>query len=240
MIFAAIVDDLKQERDLLKSYLEKYCQENNLFIQLSIFSSGEELLKDYTEKYDLIFLDIYMSGLTGLETAKKIRERDKNCLLIFSTTSPDFAIKSFRVRAFDYLLKPYNFTQFTEVMLLAEKSLKISTRFIEVKESREMVKIFLRDIIYVDYSNHYVQIHTKERLIKTYMYFADFALLVAKYPQFLHCYRNCLVNMEYITALQDNDFALSTGESLPINRTKKVEIKQLYANYAFKKLNGDV
>ncbi|HIU64212.1 MAG TPA: response regulator transcription factor [Candidatus Avacidaminococcus intestinavium] len=239
-MFAAIVDDLKQERDLLKSYLEKYCQENNLFIQLSIFSSGEELLKDYTEKYDLIFLDIYMSGLTGLETAKKIRERDKNCLLIFSTTSPDFAIKSFRVRAFDYLLKPYNFTQFTEVMLLAEKSLKISTRFIEVKESREMVKIFLRDIIYVDYSNHYVQIHTKERLIKTYMYFADFALLVAKYPQFLHCYRNCLVNMEYITALQDNDFALSTGESLPINRTKKVEIKQLYANYAFKKLNGDV
>ena len=129
-----------------------------------------------------IFLDIYMPGLSGLETASEIRKLDTNCLLIFSTTSSDFAVKSFRVRAFDYLVKPYKYEQLAEIMSLAEKALNKSSRYIEVKESREMVKVLIRDILYADYDNHYIQIHTKENIIKTYLSFQDFAPLLLEYP----------------------------------------------------------
>ena len=217
---------LKSFDSLLKSY--KYLLNQAYLYQVMIL-----LLKQ-------IFLDIYMPGLSGIETASEIRKLDANCLLVFSTTSSDFAVKSFRVRAFDYLVKPYKYEQLAEIMTLAEKALNKSSRYIEVKESREMVKILIRDILYADYDNHYIQIHTKENIIKTYLSFQDFSPLLLKYPQFLNCYRNCIINMDSVDSLHDNDFVLTNGERLPITRAKRLEIRQLYADYAFQKLNGDV
>ena len=236
----AIVDDLKSERDLLSIYLVRYCKENSISLNLVKFTCGEEILAAKTTSFDIIFLDIYMPGLSGIETASEIRKLDANCLLVFSTTSSDFAVKSFRVRAFDYLVKPYKYEQLAEIMTLAEKALNKSSRYIEVKESREMVKILIRDILYADYDNHYIQIHTKENIIKTYLSFQDFSPLLLKYPQFLNCYRNCIINMDSVDSLHDNDFVLTNGERLPITREKRLEIRQLYADYAFQKLNGDV
>lgn len=236
----AIIDDLEQERAILTSYLKKYSQTNNIYIRLSTYTSGEEFLKSASDSFDLIFLDVYMGGMTGLETAQKIRESNQTCLLVFSTASSDFAIKSFRVRAFDYLVKPYSYEQFIEVMHLAEKKIKNISHYIEVKESREMVRILLRNIIYVDYSNHYIQIHTTDRIIKTYMNFTEFSTLLKDHPIFLNCYRNCLVNLDYVSSLKDHDFLLSTGESIPIAREKRIEIRKLYAEYVFQKLNGDI
>ena len=236
----AIVDDLKSERDLLSSYIVRYCKENSISLNLVKFACGEEILAAKTTSFDIIFLDIYMPGLSGLETASEIRKLDTNCLLVFSTTSSDFAVKSFRVRAFDYLVKPYKYEQLAEIMSLAEKALNKSSRYIEVKESREMVKVLIRDILYADYDNHYIQIHTKDNIIKTYLPFQDFSPLLLEYPQFLNCYRNCIVNMDSIDSLYDNDFVLTSGERIPITREKRSEIRQLYADYAFQKLNGDV
>ena len=236
----AIVDDLKSERDLLSSYISRYCQENNISLNLTKFTCGEEILAAKATPFDIIFLDIYMPGLSGMETASEIRKLDKNCLLIFSTTSSDFAVKSFRVRAFDYLVKPYAYDQLAEIMSLAEKALHKSSRYIEVKESREMVKILIRDILYADYNNHYIQVHTKDNIIKTYLPFQSFAPSLLDYPQFLNCYRNCIINMDSVASLHDNDFVLTNGERIPITREKRSEIRQLYADYAFQKLNGDV
>ena len=103
-----------------------------------------------------------------------------------------------------------------------------------------MVKILIRDILYADYDNHYIQIHNKENIIKTYLSFQDFSPLLLKYPQFLNCYRNCIINMDSVDSLHDHDFVLTNGERLPITREKRLEIRQLYADYAFQKLNGDV
>ncbi|MGE4588452.1 MAG: LytR/AlgR family response regulator transcription factor [Acidaminococcaceae bacterium] len=237
----AVVDDLKTEIDLLSSYIIRYCKENKLSLKLATFVSGEEILAANNNHFDIIFLDIYMPGLSGLETAKEIRKKDNDCLLVFSTTSPDFAVKSFRVRAFDYLVKPYDYVQLAEIMSLAEKALHKSSRYIEVKESREIVKILIRDILYADYDNHYIQIHTKDKIIRTYLSFPDFSPLLLKYPQFLNCYRNCIINMDCVSSLYDNDFALTSGERIPITRERRTEIRQLYADYAFQKLNnGDV
>lgn len=236
----AIVDDFVQDCQILVDFLHDYCQKNSVLANIDIFYDGESILEGITKQsYDIIFLDIYMSGMDGMETAQKIRELDSICLIVFSTSSDRHAVKSFRVRAFDYLVKPYGYDQFEEVMSLCEQALLKKARYIEIKEGRSFTNIFLRDIIYADYYNHYVQIHTKQRVVKSYMPFRTFSEILSPYPQFLYCYRNCIVNMDEVASLDDRDFILHNNERVPISRAQRAEIRRAYSDYAFKKLDRD-
>lgn len=106
----AVVDDLALERTMLADFICKYCTEHRIAANLIHFTNGEELLADFVaQKFDIIFLDIYMSGLNGIDTAKQLRKIDTACRLVFVTNSDQHAVQGFRVRAFDYLLKPYAF-----------------------------------------------------------------------------------------------------------------------------------
>ena len=79
---------------------------------------------------------------------------------------------------------------------------KRSSHYIEVKESRVMVKIPIDTILYTDYFNHYIQIHLADRIVKTYMRFEDFSKLLLCYPQFISCYRNCIINLDKVVRLE--------------------------------------
>ena len=107
-----------------------------------------------------------------------------------------------------------------------------------MKEGYLMTRILVTDIMYVDYHNHYIQIHTSTCQIRSYMSFGEFAPMLDPYPQFLWCYRNCMVNMDYIESFDSSDFILNTGERLPIAKARKQEITQAYANYIFDYVNG--
>ena len=156
--------------------------------------------------------------------------------ILFCTTSADSAVQSYRVRAFDYLLKPLRPGQVAEVMALACAALHNRSAYIEVKEGWSMVRIPLRDIIYTDYYNHYIHIHTRQRVIKTHLPFAEFSPLLLCYPRFLCCYRNCIVNMDAVRSLEPADFVMENGERVPIARAQRAALRQQYADYAFDKL----
>ena len=123
----AIVDDIKAEQEFLGRCLNRYCTEQLVPCEAATFDSGSAFIKNGIFDYDLIFLDIYMPGLNGLDTAARIRETNKDVLLIFTTTSADFAVKSYRVRAFDYLVKP---------LLLALQSGEVVTHPVEARLTR--------------------------------------------------------------------------------------------------------
>lgn len=235
----AIIDDLYADRHFLADLISRYCQKNRIVVQTQLFESGETFLSRFARgRFDIIFLDIYMSGIDGMQTAREIRCIDADCLLVFATTSESHAVSSFRVRAFDYLVKPYTYEQFEEVMRLCDAAFAKQARYIEVKEGRTLQKILLKNIVYTDYYNHYIQIHTKTQLIRTYVSFRDFAPLLLKYPQFLCCYRNCIINMDEVRLLDEKDFVMENGERVPISRSQRNEIRQRYADYIFDTLNG--
>lgn len=109
----AIVDDSSLDRDFLKNGLEIIFEERNIEnIEIQEFSSGEELLNYLRENpsdfFHIIFMDIYMEDLTGVETAKAIRKTDEQVKIVFITTSNEFASESYEVRAEDYLIKPFD------------------------------------------------------------------------------------------------------------------------------------
>ena len=170
-----------------------------------------------------------------------IRRDDDQCTIIFTTSSTDFALKGYEVRALDYMLKPLRYGKFCQTMdYFRSVSQRKRSHYIEVKESRIMVKLPVDDILYTDYSNHYIQIHLQDRLVRTYMRFHDFSSLLLCYPQFICCYRNCIINMDKVTSLEKAEFVLNTGEHLPITRTLRPQIHQHYADYQFQKLNGGI
>ena len=103
----AIVDDLAAERTLLKGRLEWQLQRRKVQADILEYESGETFLEAARkEPFTAAFLDIYMDGMTGMETAKKLRKTDTDCLLVFITTSTDHALEGFQVRALHYLVKP--------------------------------------------------------------------------------------------------------------------------------------
>ena len=235
----AIVDDSSKDISLLYEYICRYCNEHKVHAQVKEFTSEGVFLRSLkTEKYSLVFLDIFMQGLNGIQIAKEIKKLNSKCQIIFSTTSRDYAVKAFRLHALDYLVKPYTYSQLEDALNRFEAAAAKFAHYIELKEGRYQTRVLITDIMYVDYHNHYIQVHTPSSVIRSYMSFGEFAPMLSPYGQFLWCYRNCMVNMDYVESWDDNDFILKNEERIPIFKSQRREIIQAYANYIFDYVNG--
>ena len=103
----AVIDDMPDEISAVKKLLKEYAALNRFEAEISEFSSAEAFLKDYFPlQYAVIFMDIYMNGMTGVEAVRIIRETDSNVIIVFLTTSEDHRADAFSCHAYDYLIKP--------------------------------------------------------------------------------------------------------------------------------------
>ena len=102
----AVCDDLKTERQKIILLLSSYLDQNNLYAEIDEFESGETFLRSDMTRYSLIFLDIFMGGLNGMETAKKIIQSNQKIQIVFASTSIDFAAEAFNIEALHYIVKP--------------------------------------------------------------------------------------------------------------------------------------
>ena len=112
MIKVAIVEDDSQYIDTLKEYIARFMRENGVSIELNIFTDGKQIVFDYEPVYDIILMDIEMPGLDGMSAAEKIRETDRDVIIIFITNMAQYAIKGYQVRARSYILKPVDYYSF--------------------------------------------------------------------------------------------------------------------------------
>ncbi|MEY8411558.1 LytTR family transcriptional regulator DNA-binding domain-containing protein [Lachnospiraceae bacterium 62-26] len=99
-------------------------------------------------------------------------------------------------------------------------------RYIELKEGRYYTRVRISDIVYTDYSNHYIQVHTTSCVVRSYMSFEAFFPMLAPYSNFLWCCRNCMVNMDYIESFGQKEFLLKSGERIPISAARRRETVQ--------------
>lgn len=236
---AAIIDDLSACREEIRDCLNRYLEENYAGEAPAIeeFESGEEFLSRFTpEAYDIIFIDQYMDGLSGIGTAEKIRERDETVALVFVTTSLDHAIESFTVRACGYLVKPYQYEKFEKTMELARLEKIRNARFIRVEKN----KVLLQEILWCGQDDHYVEVHTEKRgAFRFRLPFGEFAGQLAPYSQFLTCYKGCIVNMERAERIDGLDFVMDTGERVPFSARDRKKIEALFDEYLFQRERED-
>lgn len=231
----AIVDDLAFCRDEIKKKLFRYIGENfaGEHPQIDEFDSGELFLENFSpETYDMIFIDQYMNGISGIDTAKKIRESDNLVALVFITTSRDHALDSYEVRASGYLVKPYKFKDFSRTMELVNMIKLRNARFISIGGR----KILLREILWCDRDEHYVQIHTdRQGILRLRLSFAELEQLLLPYVQFLSCYRGCMVNMDRAVKIHNLNFIMDTGEAVPFRKRDRGNIEKQFNSYLFQR-----
>ena len=233
----AIVDDLVSDRNILCECLNKYAQANNIDMDISEFTSGENFLTEFQSGvYDIIFLDIYMAELTGVDTAKNIFAADKKCKIKFLSTSNSFAAESYEVNAVQYILKPLNPEKLNNVLDRCTADMVHESKVLNVISNKVPVKIYFKDILYVDITINTVNIHLKDKVIHTGGRFYNTVAPLLEDKNFMECYKGIVVNMEHIHKNIDSDFVLDNDERIPIRKRQKSEILRKYMEYEFENM----
>lgn len=230
MLRIAIVEDEAEMRDILKKYLNLFFDEKKLEINIFEYEDAIKFIDKYKCEYNLIFMDINLPHMTGLEAAKKIRELDKSTMLIFVTNLVQFAVNGYQVQAFDYLVKPINYYNFALTMNRALPSLNSSSESILVIDNKRAIhRILLSKLKYIEVVDHILKFHLSDQIIESYDSLKKYESMLTKFD-FFSCNRCYLVNLRYVTSIVKNEAVLG-DEKLLISRPKKVEFIQALNRY---------
>ena len=211
----AIVDDNAADRAWLTEQVEALLARRGLEGTVFPFPDGEGFLAAARrERFALAFLDVYMEGRDGVSTAEALRDFDPDCLLVFSTSSPDHALDGYRVRAVQYLLKPYD------------------TAALEVR---------LGDILWAEHFQHQVFVHTLGGgEVAARLTFREFAGLLAREPRFFVCGRGVLVNLDHAADFDGGAFLLDGGGRVPVSRDLAADARAAFGDRLFRRGRGPV
>jgi DNA-binding LytR/AlgR family response regulator len=231
----ALCEDTPVDADLLAALIDM----SKVFYTLETFSSGEGLLEVFEkEKYDLIFLDVYMGTLTGVQTAERIRDIDTQVVIVFTTTSDDFTREGYRLNAYKYLLKPVVEEDVVDALELATlKRDKAQGATLAIVTDNVPVIIPLNDIIFVESSNRKSLIYTSHETYATTMTIDALEKLLPS-PRFLRSHRSYIVNLDHVDDLEE-DFIMDNGEIAYVAVKNHRKIKHAYDDYLFSIARGD-
>lgn len=232
----AICDDEISQIKNISDYLTRFSIKTDTEFQMERFTSGNELLKKYyNEKspFDILFLDMEMPGRNGIETAEEIRRiPDRNVLIAFITSYPEYMQDSFDVQASQYFTKPVSyelFEQKLEKMLDYINGLETNITVLSQKSGETI--LYLDDIICIEAnknSNLIITTQNEEIVIKGKINNYE-KELANKY--FISIHRSCLANMKYIRKFNADSLEFSTGKIVPVSRRKLSEIKEAFSKY---------
>ncbi len=235
----AIVDDIANEWEILRSLLRLYENEQNQTIYIKEFSSGRELLSDYIPgSYDVVFMDIFLNNENGVDRALELRQLDENVNIIFLTTSSEFGVKSYDVRAADYIIKPATLEKLSRALHYCKIAESQSCPSITVISRNQPLEIAVNRILYADYQNRSAYIHLKDCFAPVSGSFLELSGQLTVYPQFLSCFKGIVVNLNEVRELGDNYLILRNGEQLPVSRRLYRQVQQKRLSLSAGSLRG--
>ncbi len=236
MLQIAVCDDNIDDLSNMVQLINLYRISKNFCCEYAVFPNGLELISvlEKGKRFDIYFLDIIMPGFMGIDVAKEIRVFDKTAPIIFFTSSPEFALDSYSVKAINYVLKPISkeklFFTFDEVLeqIKAEKDKDA----IIVKSNEGIQKILISNLVFAEVIGRNVLYHLHSgKVIECTEPFSSVCHNLLKYRCFIKPHRSYLVNMQYVDTIENHQITLQTISSVPIAQGKAREIKQQYLNY---------
>lgn len=217
----AVCDDLLEDRTQLCTLLRQSCPH----AELEAFASGEALLWKLADgkRFDLYFLDIFMDGVSGIDTAHKIRSGDYNALIVFASTSDDFYRESYDLFAFHYLIKPITKDKLAPVLERAKEQLQQETeQTILINYNRQVHSLRLSNLLYISSNNHNLKFYMKDnKILEVRGKLDDY---IPKLPQamFFRCHKSYVINLNHCFALTLDGFQLY-DEVIPVSRSYQKE-----------------
>lgn len=233
-----IVEDHKDEQIFLQQMIESWTKQEGMNIDIQCFDSGEEFVEAYQkDKYCLVFMDIYMHEMSGIDVVKMIRKDDQDLLFVFLTTSQEHIFEATPLHIFDYIQKPYSQERLIYVLNEMKKCLPYLDKSIEFDCGKQHVVLRLSHIMYIHADNNFTIFKMKHNKEKYRIPFSRIVDMIDD-ERFVFCIRGIMINMEYILKQEDNYFVMEDMERIYIRRNERKEIIQKYENYQFKKLDS--
>ena len=232
----AIVDDVQMETKAFIHSAKEYGALNRIEIDVTCFGSAEEFLADYSPlKYTLIIMDIYMDGISGLEAAEKVKERDRDALIVFLSSSEEHYPDALKLHAYDFLNKPT--TKDRIFRMFDDITSKITEPCSNLKFTcgKETIRLPYTSIASVTSSGHYSEITDEDKNVyKTRISYTEVCKELSEDKRFLEINRGTAVNLDMIVNIDNGGICcLKNGISLPVNVKNCKTIRQMWQNYMF-------
>lgn len=239
-IFIAICDDDPAMRNNLRELLPTMTLPENMELHLTEVSSGDDLIALYTEgnTFNIIFLDMIMPGSDGIQTARRIREKDDQTIIIYLTSSPDYALQSYRVEAFDYLLKTDRLEQIAPVFekaigLFASKEIQR----LHIRSGTTTHSVLSSNIETIEINGKKLFFHLNSgQVLETYKPIRELEADIEGIHQFFKIHRSIIVNLGYLTQIDPKFVMTVSGQKLPVARGKYEELERTFLSYSAAKL----
>lgn len=227
-----ICDDDSSARLQMKTYLERFDREYEMGLKLTFFDSGEAFLAAHPRQMDILLLDIRMYEISGIDIARRIREFDDELCIIFISNMTQFALEGYQVHAFDFLVKPFGYPVFEREMLQACKKVEAGKKdSLTVKNDEGVFRLPLREILYIETSDHKLLIHGKEQNIYCYITMGQLEKKVRE-KNFFRCHQSFLINLAYVERLERDMVTMRGQVQVPVSRHRRRELIQAMTKYA--------
>ncbi len=211
-----ICDDLPEERQNLSRMLRNYEAGADVELDLETAADGAELLAMWKpERWDLIFLDIYMPQLNGVEAARRLRKLDDRCEIVFATTSREHGMEGYELHAIDYLTKPFTQQDVDGAMewFLQKRAEQRRELLLRTQSAEESIPA--QSIIYIESRGHTCLIHAADQDVSTRKGIDELASELS--AAFFRCHKSFLLNLAHAVRIEEKAFLMDDGSSVPIS-----------------------
>ena len=230
----AVCDDDETAVSFLRELIESYPKQK---LSADGYSSGEDLLRT-RNIYDLIFLDIDMKGIDGIETARRIRIHDRKVKIVYVTSYKEYAGKAFSVHAFGYLLKPVKqekiWKQIEDALLWQEEEAP-EVKQVEFTAVEGLVRLPVDMIYYFEYQNRRIYMKAKDTTYEMRGKISDIACRMEKYG-FSVPHKSFVVNLYHVKNIKGYEILMMNGEWIPLSQKQAVQFKEKLSLYLADKM----
>ena len=240
-MYIAICDDLREELDRVAGILEKWQSEKKASLRYRCFTDAMGLLDAIEEeRFDLYLLDIMMPGMSGLDAAAEIRQKDAAADIVFLTSSPGFAYESYGVRALDYLLKPVQKERLREHLdrlLLREQK---PAEGLTIKCGATLVRVLFSQLSHVEVNGKHIYFNMVNGTVyEVFGTLREFEPQLLQRQEFVRCHRSYIVNLLQAAELSAAEIRTFTGKTLPVSRSLYKDVQNKYMKVLFSEGEGD-
>ena len=234
MVNIAILEDDAGDEASLEQSLQRYAQEQQELFSIRSFSDPAVFLQNSPSEFDLIFLDIDLPTMTGMELARQIRRRDSLVTLIFVTNLEKYAVSGYSVGAFDFVVKPINYYRFASMLRRALRSIAArQPREVVIQTSGGITRLNVTQLYYVAIRDHLLIYHTVGENLTAWGKMSDVEAQLAPYD-FARCSTSHLVNLRFVDSVEGSD-VLVAGTRLPISQRRRKAFYSAVTSYFSRK-----
>lgn len=230
----AVCEDDSIQVGILKKYIQNWSYERSENVSIETFSSAENFLFHWTEphKYDLLFLDIKMKNMTGVELAELIRKVDIEMAIVFVSANKEYVFRGYDVSALNFLVKPITEEACCACLDRVNTQLKDDeSRALLINAEGRLIRMKLKDIYYFVSDDHYVTIFGKKEPLRYRNKIGDVEEELSERKEFVRIHRSHIVNLRYVSAVEKDLLVLEDGTSLPINRNRWRDTHRAFIKY---------